>query len=222
MTISVEGLDGVGKTTLVNNLSTSLGIRSISKPIDSLLLHDKESSFSVMEHIYDYSTNIQAMYYLMGNLSALEDGRKEDVILDRGFLSTYYFSCHEENQALFDFFASHYGFPDLTILLYASVEERVRRIRGRDKLDQDLAKGRIYVDGYDKMFEAIKRYNIPHIAIDTEGIDDKETARRVMEILREYMSNSESRSRLLEEYSIDKLNAQEMKLERRVKDEGNN
>ena len=71
------------------------------------------------------------------------------------------------------------------------------------------------------MFEAIKRYNIPHIAIDTEGIDEKETSRRVMEILREYMSNSESRSRLLEEYSIDKLNAQEMKLERRVKDEGN-
>jgi len=216
MIICVEGLDGVGKSSLVNNLSESLGFRVISKPIDKLLLHDSSTSRSVMESIYSYSTNIQAMYYLMGNLSALEDGNKESIILDRGFLSTYYFSCHEENKDLFDFFASHYRFPDITILLYASIEERVKRIQKRDSKDQDLSKKRIYKDGYDKIFEAIRKYNIPHIAINTENLSEIETSKKAIEILRDYMSNEENRSKILEEYSIDKIERpKEMKLERR-------
>ena len=220
MTICVEGLDGVGKSTLVKNLSEGLGIKTVSRPIDSLLLHDKESSYKVMENIYNYSPNLIAMYYLMGNLSALEDGKKEDAILDRGFVSTYYFSCNDENRELFDFYADHYGFPDLTIILYASIEERVRRIQSRDSKDQDLGKKRIYVDGYDKVFEAIRRYNIPHIVIDTEHLGEVETSKKALELVRDYMSSEENRKRILEEYSIDSLDC--MKLERRVKSEGNN
>ena len=220
MTICVEGLDGVGKSTLVKNLSEGLGIKVVSKPIDSLLLLDKESSHKVMENIYNYSSNLICTYYLMGNLSALEDGKKEDAILDRGFISTYYFSCDDNNRDYFDFYADHYGFPDLTILLYASIEERVRRIQGRDSKDIDLGKKRIYVDGYDKIFEAIRRYNIPHIVIDTENLDERETSKRALELVREYMANEENRQRILEENSIDSLDC--MKLERRVKSEGDN
>ncbi len=215
MIICVEGLDGVGKSSLVNNLSNSLCIKTISKPIDSLLLHDKESSHKVMENIYNYSNNLVAMYYLMGNLSALEDGRKEDVILDRGFLSTYYFSCHDDNRELFDFYASHYGFPDITIVLYASIEERIKRITHRNSKDLDLGKKRIYVDGYDKIFEAIRRYNIPHVIINTDNLSEEETHKKVMEILREFMKNKS----VIEQYSIDQMT---MKLERRDNNEGNN
>ena len=37
MLISIEGLDGVGKTTIVSNLSKALKIPNIEKPIKSLL-----------------------------------------------------------------------------------------------------------------------------------------------------------------------------------------
>ena len=129
MLISIEGLDGVGKTTIVSNLSKALKIPNIEKPIKSLLELNPVHSKKIKEKLYaSYSPSIQAMYYLFGYLSALEQGKNADYILDRGFLSTYYFSYCKENASLFDFFAYNYGFPDLTILLYASIEERIKRI----------------------------------------------------------------------------------------------
>ena len=220
MIICVEGLDGVGKSSLVNNLSKALGLKIVSKPIDTLLLNDKKESYEVMENVYKYSNNLVAMYYLLGNLSALEDGTKEDIILDRGFLSTYYFSCKEDNKELFDFYANNYGFPDITILLYASIDERIKRIHKRDSNDADLGKKRLYIDGYDKIFEAIRKYNIPHILINNENLEEKETTLKVLSILKRYISSEEEKERVLEEYSID--NIDNMKLERRVNNERNN
>ena len=96
MLIVIEGLDGVGKSSVVDHISSTLNIPIISKPLNRLLELSKEQSNSIKERIHkDYSPNLQAMYYLMGHLSALEDGHRQDSILDRGFLSTYYFSSNE-------------------------------------------------------------------------------------------------------------------------------
>ncbi len=206
MLISIEGLDGVGKSSLVTTLSQSTQFTVIEKPIKSLLELTPNQSNHIKEKIYgNYSSNVQAMYYLLGYLSALEDGNNQNYILDRGFLSTYYFSFCQENSELFDFFAYNYGFPDLTIVLYASINERINRIYGRNNIDKDLKKKRIYTDNYEKYLEAIHKYNIPHIAINTEKFTKEEVSKLVIKILNLWMQDGEYRNKILDIFHIDNL-----------------
>ena len=143
------------------------------------------------------------MYYLLGYVGIIES--KKECIMDRGFISTYYFSYNEETSNLFDFVANNYGFPDLTILLYASIDERVKRISQRDSFDEDLKRNRIYRDNYDKYFDAIKKYNIPHIVINTENLTEDEVLSLTLKLLKKYMRSDKDRKEVLEEYSIDSL-----------------
>ena len=206
MLISIEGLDGVGKTTMVSNISKALKIPTIEKPIRSLLELNPDHSKKIKEKLYaSYSPSIQAMYYLFGYLSALEQGKNNDYILDRGFLSTYYFSYCKENANLFDFFAYNYGFSDLTILLYASIEERIKRISQRNSSDADLKRSRIYRDNYDKYFSAIENYNIPVVAINTENIDEIKCTQMLVEIINTWLLNKQSRQEILNTFSIKNL-----------------
>ncbi len=93
MLISVEGLDSVGKSSLVESIFKELQMPIISNPIKSMLELNSSQANKIKETIYGkYSSNVQAMYYLLGYLGTLEDGKKYDYIFDRVFLSTYYFS----------------------------------------------------------------------------------------------------------------------------------
>lgn len=206
MLISVEGLDGVGKSTVTNHLASVLNMPIAEKPIKKLLYLDDEQSQKITEKIYGcYSSNIQAMYYLMGYLSVLEDAKKDDILMDRGFLSTYYFSHNKENSALFDMFVMNYGVPDLTIVLYASVEERIKRIKNRNISDDDLKKKRLYVDGYDKYFEALKKYNMPYLLINNENLSLEETSALVLTLLELVMAQRQNFNILKDLFSIENL-----------------
>lgn len=145
------------------------------------------------------------MYYLLGYLTALEKGHIGNYILDRGFLSTYYFSFYQENANLFDFFAYTYGFSDLTFLLYASKEKRISRIQGRNSNDNDLKKERLYNDDYEKYFEAINKYNIPHIAINTENINQIEVSELAIEIYKLWINGGEDRNNVLNTFNVNNL-----------------
>lgn len=206
MLISIEGLDGVGKSSVTNYLSALLNMPIAEKPNRKLLYLDENQSKKITEKIYScYSSNLQAMYYLMGYLSVLEDAKKNNILMDRGFLSTYYFSYNEETSVLFDMFAKNYGIPDLTIVLYASVEERIKRIKNRNVSDDDLKKKRLYIDGYDKYFEAVKKYNMPYLLINNEKLSLEETSSLVLYLLELVIMKKENLSILSELFSIESL-----------------
>ena len=58
MLISVEGLDGVGKSTVTNHLASLLNMPIAEKPIKKLLYLDDEQSKKITEKIYGcYSSN---------------------------------------------------------------------------------------------------------------------------------------------------------------------
>ena len=101
---------------------------------------------------------------------------KNDILMYRWFLSTYYLSYNKENSVLFDMFATNYGVWDLTIVLYASVEKRINIIKNRNILDDHLKKKILYVDGYDKYFEALTKYNMPYLLINNENLSLEETS----------------------------------------------
>lgn len=199
-------MDGVGKSTITKRVSKALDIPLVEKPIDRLLCLDKEHSNIITEKIYsDYSSNVQGMYYLLGYLSALEDSKKEDIIRDRSFLSTYYFSYNEENAPLFDIIANYYGLPDLTIILYASIDERIKRIKKRNSSDVDLNKKRLCIDDYTKFFEGIKKYNMPYLVINNEKLQAEDTALLVSTIVKLIIENKENLDNLKSIFSIENM-----------------
>ena len=62
------------------------------KPIKKLLYLDDKQSKKITEKIYScYSSNIQAMYYLMGYLSVLEDAKKNDILMERISINILFF-----------------------------------------------------------------------------------------------------------------------------------
>ena len=206
MLISIEGLDGVGKTGVAKALAEKFDYPLIAKANRRLYGITKEQSDQIAGKIYNqYSTNMQALYYLIGYLSVLEDGKKQDYISDRSILSTYYFSCCEENQALFDFFANNYGFPDLTIILYASAEERIRRIINRDQFDSDLKKERVYKNGYTKYFDAIAKYNVPYLLVNTERINQEEVIDITSRLIKIWNKDLEARSYIQSIFNINNI-----------------
>lgn len=105
------------------------------------------------------------------------------------------------------FCGGNYGLPDLTIILYASVDERVKRIKNRNISDDDLKKKRLYVDGYDKYFEAIKKYNMPYILVNNENLSVNETLCLVLTLLELIIENKENLEVLKNLFSIENLSS---------------
>ena len=66
-------------------------------------------------------------------------------------------------------------------------------------------KTRIYKDDYTKYFEAIRRYNIPHIAINTEKMNELEVASLVLNAIELWRIDDDNRKFVMDLFSIDNL-----------------
>ena len=210
MLICYEGLDGVGKSEVSKSVAKNIGFKFVEKPTKVLLSLNETKDIELMKKIhYDYSKKVQATYYLMGYISVLEDSRKENIILDRGVLSTYYFSHHETTNNIFDFYVNNYGSPDLTIVLYASIEERIKRISKRNPSDIDLSKKRIYSDDYAKYKEGINKYEMNHIVIGTDLMNKDQVVEICTRVTKMFIENPQkvySLQNFLNINNIDELN----------------
>ena len=78
-------------------------------------------------------------------------------------------------------------------------------VYNRSSLDKDLMKTRIYKDDYTKHFEAIRRYNIPHIAINTEKMNELEVASIVLNAIELWRIDDDNRKFVMDLFSIDNL-----------------
>ena len=87
------------------------------------------------------------------------------------------------------------GKPDITILLYASVNTRMERLYIRNQNDYDLTDPEKKVLGYDKMLDFLDKYELPYILIDTEGKTIDEVYSEVYKVV----------SSLRENYKVKKL-----------------
>ena len=74
-----------------------------------------------------------------------------------------------------------FGKPNLTILLYASPEIRMKRISKRNPNDPDLYKENMKVYGYDKLINFLEKYKYNYVIIDTEELSIQEVVEKCKE-----------------------------------------
>lgn len=139
--IVIEGIDGVGKTTIAKNLAQALGAVYYPTPPETLVhfkreLHD--GTITNLRHFVDQLGNneIRFFYYLIGVLYASQDIKEllksNSVVCDRYISSTlaYHYALSPTLKNI-DLSNLHYLQPDAEFLLDANETTRMQRINSR-------------------------------------------------------------------------------------------
>jgi len=186
MEIIIEGMDGVGKTTVAKKLCERHNFKYVDRPLQHLFgvgelgTKDDIDFQNRLNQIFKEDNKIQAWITGLGDIYNSIKHKGEDVIIDRGVISNYFWNGDEENELIFKAINDLIGFPDTTIVLYASLETRINRIKKRNIDDKDLNDSDVYkADGYKKMAQFIKKYNIPYVFINTENKNPDEVVREI-------------------------------------------
>jgi len=155
---AIEGLDGVGKSTLCANLSKK-GYKVFKTPSDDFsCLREKIHNLSKSSFFF----YISSLCYLFEK----EVVEEKFFFIDRYIFSTishYAFynnlSIKEVNK-LFNFFKNFIQIPDITFFLVLDYKERLKRIKKRNRNNRDKVKFDNLTKEYnDYILNLIKNYN---------------------------------------------------------------
>lgn len=195
MKIVVEGMDGVGKTTLAKRLAKELNY----KYVDGLLIsffkdlgYSDEKISELKKAIYEFAeidnSIIRTWFFGMANIFNLLN-YDEDLIIDRHCLTTYYWNADEKSEKIYKFMQEISGKPDFILILVASPERRVERLEQRDLNDPDLLDANKRAYGYNKFIQGAKDLNLDYCIIDTEGCNADEVFKIALEKVQNFISN---------------------------------
>jgi thymidylate kinase len=198
MFISVDGGDGVGKTTLVEKLAEYYNLYYLKKPIDTFLCvrepNDIRHRISKLVQKFVYEVNKSEKLKVAFNSSLLLHYKKqlanEDVIVDRGMLSCYMFNGDETTEPTFDKYIQKGLEFDICFFLTASPETRRERMLKRNPNDEDLKNGNLdkLTAGQAKAIKYAESRGIPVAVIDTDGKDQDQVFEEARQIMDMYLS----------------------------------
>ena len=127
----IEGLDGVGKTTLVNDLAQYCGGRAMSTPI----LDSRQALNAVLDSLGSHQI-ARCLVYAASVLVAGQQARKlsdmgERVFMDRYWLSTIAYARARGVSIDLSPLESAVPVPDLTVLVTLDERDRQQRLTNR-------------------------------------------------------------------------------------------
>ena len=181
--ISIEGMDGVGKTTTCRLLAEKLGYKFIEKNLR--FLFDENDGFDNYFRIRDKVNAdpdrlFTSWFYGLGNIYLYSMFKDENVVTDRHFLSNYAWSGTEDNTEVYELLIKKLGFPALTVILYANENAIAKRLRTRDENDSDLCKVSRAKEKYEKMIYFCEKYEMPYMLIDTSDLTPDQVVELIM------------------------------------------
>jgi UMP-CMP kinase 2 len=186
--ILIEGLDGVGKSTQVQELSRILSAKVISTPqfIEDPVVPDKDLRIRM-----DSSPSaIRREYYRLSNFYASETARQlivhSPVILDRYWCSTAAFSAIDDNPPRWEVIGEWPAgllIPDIVFLLVVDEDNRNNRLSNRgEKLTEEEIRIEQDYENRQKVIEFYRCFN--PIEIDTSNKTIQEVSKEILSWLR--------------------------------------
>lgn len=185
--ISIEGMDGVGKSTTCKLLAEKLGYKFVEKPLHYLFDKD-ENTFNEYLRIRDkVNANpnrvFTSWFYGMGSILMYEMFKNDNIVTDRHFASNYAWSGTKENEDVYDLLLAKLGAPKLTVIIYSPSDVIVNRLLTRNKEDSDIVKAKKSEMIYAKMIKFCKTRNMPFIVIDTSKLTPEEVVDYILKEL---------------------------------------
>lgn len=187
--LAIEGMDGVGKSTVCTLLASKLGYVFVEKPFHYLLDNDIELYRKVTKKINSIpDKNFTAWYHGLNNLYVDELLKINNIVTDRFIVSNYCWSGCNENEDIYTLLLKKLKKPTLTVILYASKETIYQRLLSRNKDDNDLAKlAKTDTDAkYLKMKNFCEQHQLPYLYIDTSNLIPNEIVNLIIDYLNKH------------------------------------
>ncbi len=200
MIVAIEGMDGAGKTTISNHIERQFGFINIEKPCKYLYENEKgvidySAFYNDLKRVYQESPRVRSEYFGWGNIIAVTKYPESNVVLDRHLASNYYWNGNRKLLKIFDKLIEKCGLPDITIFLYATPDERYKRLYKRNPKDIDLYDKSTFDDGTYKHIEFLNHYGFNYVMIDTNDKTISEVCREVDFIIKEHLYKHEGKDK---------------------------
>ena len=192
MILTIDGLDGAGKSTLAKSLSKKLGYEYIDKPIYELfnVKGDDNYLYNEIYHIQDLiynktdSNTLKSYFTGLSLLYIKECMYDRNLIIDRGLLSAFAFNGDNNSKPVFETLIKLGVFFDASIIVMVSNEERIKRIKERNKNDPDLILDKIINLRYDSMNKFLFEHpELPYYIINTDNLTQEEVLNEALKYI---------------------------------------
>ena len=196
MIISIDGYDGTGKTTLAKSLAKKFNFTYLEKPAILMLKEKYLCSYEEAEIILQeiekklFSSKDKvkiAKFYCETLVWLKKYSNSRNIILDRGFLTTYAVIGYPETELIFDDCIKQGGFFDGSIYLTANDETRVKRIFERNPTDPDLKRPVKWHENNLEEYATSRHLN--YIKINTENLNPNQVLQKAINIVQNFISN---------------------------------
>lgn len=190
--ISIEGMDGVGKSTTCKLLAEKLGYIFVEKPLHYLFDDNDETKQyqKVAKRVNaNPNRNFTAWYYGLNNIYLYEKFKGQNIVTDRHIVSNYCWSGTDYNKDIYNLILKKIGKPKLTVILYATPELILARLKKRNINDSDIAKVSKSEKAYERMIYFCETKKLEYIVIDTSNKTPEETVDLIIKRIGEIKSN---------------------------------
>ncbi len=193
MIVAIEGMDGVGKTTVAKSIEQNMGFIYVKDPLKDFFEIDEVHLSRVSSKVFNSNNDrLIALYLCLGDCYALSKYKNKNVVMDRHVLLNYFWNGNQDTEQIFKTQVDMFGKPDLTIVLLASSQTRIERISHRNPNDPDLKNMGMFNNDYSKMIDFLIKYGYNYVIVDTEKLSIKETIAECKKIIRGNYGNTEN------------------------------
>lgn len=187
--ISIEGMDGVGKSTTCKLLAERLGYEFVEKPLH-YLLDDNEDEIKQYQKVAkrvnsNENRNFTAWYYGLNNIYLYEKFKDKNIVTDRHIVSNYCWSGTKDNDDIYDLILKKIGKPKLTVILYAKEEVILSRLKKRNLNDSDIGKVHKSEKAYERMIYFCETKRLEYVVIDTSNKNVEDIVNEIIKKIEE-------------------------------------